>query len=832
MSKLSAMATKRFASLLFILSFILVQTVKAQPAPPQRGDDAGYKMPPKAIADMLLAKPAPNVSVDDKGEWMLLYDVSIYPSVEELAKPELRIAGLRINPQNFSPSRQNFISNIWLKNIATGKEMKITGLPSPLFAGSVSWSPNNKKIAFTQTSMDRVDLYVIDVTTQKATKINKTALNTLMGSYQWYDDNTLLYRSTIKPASSAPAKSLMPKGPTVQENYGKASPRPTFQDMIKSPYDEQLFEFYATAQWVKNINGAETKIGQPAISSVNVSPDKKYMIVRSLHQPFSYLVPAQGFPSTVVIADMNGKVVKQLAELPSAETAPSGNDNVQFVPRAFDWRDDEAATVTWCMPLDSGLIKKNVDFHDAVFALAAPFNREPQQLFKTKMRYRGVTWGNATLALVNEGLTGKQQTQTSRYNPSTSEMEKLMERNTTDAYSNPGFPVTEKNQWGRNVLKTIDNSNKLLMNNATGSSPNGDLPFLASFDLATKKTDIIWRSSEGSFEYVVKVMDADKLQLLTRKESEKEMPNFWLKNLKTKIADRQLTSFANPYPQLDGVTKEKVRYKRADGVDLTGDLYLPKGYNKDRDGKLPVFIWAYPAEYNSAADAAQIRGSEHRFTLLNWGSPVYYVTQGYAVLNNAEMPIVAKSKDNAQQPAAKPNDDFIQQLTMNAEAAINMLDSIGVGDRNRVAVGGHSYGAFMTANLLAHTKLFKAGIARSGAYNRTLTPFGFQNEDRTYWQAPELYNSMSPFMYADKIKTPLLLVHGEMDNNTGTYPIQSERMFNAIKGHGGTVKYLSLPYESHGYQGRENILHMLNEQFTWMEKYVKNATKKEEKKAF
>lgn len=813
------MATKRFVPLLFILSFVLVQTVKAQ-------DDAGYKMPPKAIADMLLAKPAPNVSVDDKGEWMLLYDVSIYPSVEELAKPELRIAGLRINPQNFSPSRQNFISNIWLKNIATGKEMKITGLPSPLFAGSVNWSPNNKKIAFTQTSMDRVDLYVIDVSTQKATKINKTALNTLMGSYQWYDDNTLLYRSAIKPASAAPTKSLMPKGPTVQENYGKASPRPTFQDMIKNPYDEQLFEFYATAQWVKNINGAETKIGQPAISSVNVSPDKKYMIVRSLHQPFSYLVPAQGFPSTVVIADMNGKLIKQLAELPSAETAPSGNDNVQFVPRAFDWRDDEPATVIWCMPLDSGLIKKNVDFHDAVYALAAPFNSEPQQLFKTKMRYRGTTWGNATLALVNEGLTGKQQTQTSRYNPSNGEMEKLMERNTTDAYSNPGFPITEKNQWGRNVLKTIDNGNKLLMNNSSGSSPKGDLPFLATFDLNTKKTDILWRSSEGNFEYVVKVMDADKLQLLTRKESEKEMPNFWLKNIKTKIADRALTSFANPYPQLDGVSKEKIRYKRADGVDLTGDLYLPKGYNKERDGKLPVFIWAYPAEYNSAADAAQIRGSEHRFTLLNWGSPVYYVTQGYAVLNNAEMPIVATSKEK------KPNDDFIQQLTMNAEAAINMLDSIGVGDRNRVAVGGHSYGAFMTANLLAHTKLFKAGIARSGAYNRSLTPFGFQNEDRTYWQAPELYNGMSPFMYADKIKTPILLVHGEMDNNTGTYPIQSERMFNAIKGHGGTVKYLSLPYESHGYQGRENILHMLNEQFTWMEKYVKNATKKEEKKAF
>ena len=497
-----------------------------------------------------------------------------------------------------------------------------------------------------------------------------------------------------------------------------------------------------------------------------------------------------------------------------------------MVARGFDWRDDEPATIYWCMPLDSGFIKKNIDYHDAVYALAAPFNTEAKQLFKTKMRYRGVAWGNATFALVMEGLTGKQQTQTNRYNPSTGEIEKLMERNTTDAYSNPGNPVTEKNQWGRDVIKLIDNGSKLLMNNTTGSSPKGDLPFLASFDLSTKKTDIIWRSSEGFYENVVNVLNADKLEVLTRRESESVVPNFWIKNLKTKIADRQLTQFTNPYPQLEGVSKEKIRYKRADGVDLTGDLYLPKGYNKNKDGKLPVFIWAYPAEYNSAADAAQIRGSEHRFTLVNWGSAIFYVTQGYAVLNNAEMPIVATSKDK------KPNDNFIEQLTMNAEAAINVLDEMGVGDKNRVAVGGHSYGAFMTANLLAHTKLFKAGIARSGAYNRSLTPFGFQNEDRTYWQAPDLYNAMSPFSNADKIKTPILLVHGEMDNNTGTFPIQSERMFNAIKGNGGTVKYVSLPYESHGYQGRENIMHMLNEQFTWLEKYVKNAGKKEDKKAF
>src|ERR1051325_6888465 len=388
-----------FAALFFLL---ISNFIKAQ-------DDGAYQLPPKDIVDMLLAKPTPNVSIDDKAEWMLFTQSNSYPSVEELARPELRIAGMRINPNNYAPSRQNFINDVWLKNISTGKEYKITGLPSPLFAGSVSWSPNDKRIAFTNTTNNRVDLYVIDVATQKAMKVNKAALNVLVGgTYQWYDDNTLLYKTALKPATAAPPKPLMPKGVTVQQNVGKAAPRPTFQDLIKSPYDEECFEFFATSQLIKNVNGIETKIGQPAIyGSVNVSPDKKYMIVRTLKKPFSYLVPAQGFPSTVVITDMNGKVVKQLADLPSAETAPGGNDNVQFVARDFDWRDDEPATIVWCMPLDSGLIKKNVDYHDAVYESKAPFTGEAKELFKTKMRFLNFAWGNNNFALVYEGLRGK-----------------------------------------------------------------------------------------------------------------------------------------------------------------------------------------------------------------------------------------------------------------------------------------------------------------------------------------------------------------------------------------------------------------------------------------
>ena len=780
-------------------------------------DDMSYQLPPKAIAELLLAKPTPLVRIDSKAQWMLLSERNSYPTVEELGQPENRIAGLRLNPNNFSPSRQTFINNFLLKNIPNNKEYSIKGLPLNLLAGNTNWNPSETKIAFTNTTGKTVDLYVIDIAIKKATKINKQPLNLVLGfAYSWIDDNTIFYKATTQIASNAPKRPITPKGPTIQQSLGRAAPSATFQDLIKSPYDEQLFAFYATSQLVQNKNGVEINIGKPSLlASFMFSPDKKYMLLRTLKRPFSYLVPAYGFPTTVSINDLSGKVVKILTELPSQEGTPSGNDNTQNVPRDFDWRDDEAATIIWATPLDSGLIKKQVEFHDAIFSVSSPFTSEPKELFKTKMRYTTTTWGDASLALVTETLRSAQMIRVSRYNTTTNTLEPLYERSLTDAYKNPGSPVNTKNKFGRLVIQTTENGTKVLMNNTTGSSPLGDLPFLSKFDLINKKVEIIWRCQEGIFETVEEVIDADKLVLLTRRESQKEAPNYFIKNLVLRIADRQITNFSNPYPQLEGVTKEKIQYKRSDGVDLTGDLYLPKDYNKTKDGPLPVLIWAYPREFNSAADAAQVRGSKNKFTSISWGSPIFYVTQGYAILDNAEMPIVSSS------PTKKPNDDFIAQLKMNAEAAINKLSEMGVGDKSRMAVGGHSYGAFMTANLLAHTNLFKAGLARSGAYNRTLTPFGFQNEDRTYWQAPDLYHDMSPFSYADKIKTPILLIHGEADDNTGTYPINSERLFAAIKGNGGIVRFTYLPYEAHGYRGKENLLHMLWEQYQWLEKYVK-----------
>ena len=780
-------------------------------------DATSYQLPPKVISDLLLAPPTPGVSVNSTAKYMLIMERNSYPTVEELGQPELKIAGLRINPLNASLTRQTFINRLVLKQVGSNKTLAIKGLPTSLSALSPTWNHSENKIAFFNVLQNKVDVYVIDINSLTCKKVNIAAANIVLGNTLiWLDDVNLLYKTNVNDPAKVAKKPITPKGPTIQENLGKVSPSVTYQDLIKSPFDEYLFDYYTTVQLVKNNNGVETKIGKPSIlSSISVSPDKQYFLTRTLNKPFSYLVPAYGFAANVFITDTKGNLVHSLANLPSAESTPSGYDNVQNVPRAFDWRNDAAATITYALPLDSGLIKKKVPFHDAVYALAEPFKGDAKELFKTETRYSRTNWGNDEIALVTEQQRSKQQYKVNIYNNSKGSLTKLYEGNTTDAYNNPGSPVTEKNKYGEEVIALLKDGQTILFNNTTGASDKGDLPYLAKFNLQTKQKEIIWRCAENCFEYVADVLDVNSLKIITRRETEKEVPNYYIKSGTGLANNLTLTQFANPYAGMEGVTKEKIKYKRKDGIDLTGDLYLPKGYNKDKDGPLPALIWAYPREFTSAADASQIRGNQHKFTMLSWGSPVFYVTQGYAILDNAEMPIVATSPDK------KPNDDFVNQLELNASAAIDKLVEMGVGDRKRMAVGGHSYGAFMTANLLAHTNLFKTGIARSGAYNRTLTPFGFQNEERTFWQAPQLYLEMSPFAFADKIKAPLLMTHGEADDNTGTFPINSERLYAAIKGHGGTVRFVYLPYEAHGYKGKENLLHLLYEQGRWLDKYLK-----------
>ncbi len=781
-------------------------------------DNVTYRKPPAVLEELLLAKPTPAVSVGTGGEWMILTERNSYEGVEELAQPELRIAGLRLNPRNFGPSRQSYGAGLTLKNIKTKEVHAVSGMPATPRISGLTWSVDGKKAAFLQNENTRIDLYVIDIAAHAARKVNSAPLvATMSAAYTWVGNDRLLYKTVPAGAGALPERPVAPNGPVVQESKGKVAASRTYQDLIKNPYDEALFAHMTTSQLVISDGQAEKKIGAPAIyGGVFVSPDDQFLLLRRIEKPFSYLVPAYAFPFTTMVWDMDGREVKVLDKTPSGEGAPIGFDDVMDVPRGYAWKDDEPHAVTYVKALDGGLGRQKAEYRDAVYMVDVLNRAAPRELFRTKRRFQGVTWGSSReLALVYEGMFADRKERVSTYNSVTGQLDSLFERSSNDAYSDIGTPFTVKNQYGEDVLFVQKNGDLLLY--AQGASPEGDMPFVQSYNLKTRKGSILWRCQAPFYETVVKALDPEKLIMLTSRESLTDVPNYYIRDLRKRSATgTPITDFTNPYKAMEGVTKEKISYKRADGVDLTGNLYLPKGYDAKKDGPLPVFIWAYPREYKSAADAAQVRGSKYTFTRVGYGGPLFWVTQGYAILDNAEMPIVGEG-------SKEPNDNFIPQLHLNAHAAIQELAKRGVGDSNRVAVGGHSYGAFMTANLLAHTKLFKAGIARSGAYNRTLTPFGFQAEERTYWQAPDVYYNMSPFSYADKIKTPLLLIHGEMDNNPGTFPIQSERLYNAVKGHGGTVRFVQLPFESHGYAAKENLLHMLWEQTEWLNKYVRDA---------
>jgi dipeptidyl aminopeptidase/acylaminoacyl peptidase len=510
-----------------------------------------------------------------------------------------------------------------------------------------------------------------------------------------------------------------------------------------------------------------------------------------------------------------------VAELPLAEDVPPVRGAVRTGRRDVGWRADAPSTLVWSEAQDGGDPRAPADVRDRISLLPAPFEGDPTELAALALRYGGVHWGEDDLALVHEWWWQTRRRRTWRVAPArpAETPQLLFDRSFEDRYADPGSPLTRPTPAGTAVLLTAPVGTSLYLAGA-GASPEGDLPFLDRLDLGTGQTERLWRCAAPYYEHAVDLLDPQQGWLLTRREAPAEPPNYYLRRLDPEGPEGPappvpLTAFPHPLPELAGVRGELLRYVRGDGVPLSGMLYLPPGY-REEEGPLPLLLWAYPFEFKSAGAAGQVRTSPHRFVRPQPGSPLLFLAAGYAVLDGPAMPIVGEGE-------AEPNDTYVEQLVANARAAVEAAVARGVADPARVAVGGHSYGAFMTANLLAHSDLFRAGIARSGAYNRTLTPFGFQAEDRTLWEAPEVYLAMSPYLRADRIKVPLLLIHGAADNNAGTYPLQSERLFDALKGLGGTARLVLLPHESHGYRARESVLHTLWESLTWLDRYVKHA---------
>lgn len=782
----------------------------------------GYLTPPAPIPQILNTAPTPAVLVGRDKQTIALLAREDLPPISELAEPTLRLAGSRMNPRTNGPApgRIVYSSGIAFQNIESGAKREVT-LPTGARIAYPAWSPDGGRLAFVNATANGLALWVADVRSGKATRVTDPVLNATHGSpYAWLPDGSgFIVARTPANRGTPPAEPTVPTSPVIQESLGRTAPGRTYQDLLENPYDEALYEYYFTSQLarVPAGGGKMTALGEPGIiSDFSMAPNGQFVLVERRKRPYSYVAPAYRFPTETYVLDLRGRVVKQIADIPLTDDLPIAFDAVPEGPRGIQWRSDAPATLVWAEAQDAGDPRREAAVRDRVRMLDAPFTGTARTLIDLPYRFSGVFWGRNDFALVRARWWNTRWEQRYAVNPSQpgAAPRLLDERSYQDRYADPGFPVFTSTPTGHPVMMFTADGRAIFLS-ADGASPRGDYPFLDRMNITNGETQRLWRNEDPFYEAVVTVLERDGSEVLTRRESVTEPPNYFVRRLPGNVA-RAVTNFPDPAPQLAGIQRELITYPRADGVMLSATLYLPPGYDARRDGPLPMLMWAYPREFRDAAAAAQITDSPNRFSRPGGSSHLFLLTQGYAILDGPAMPIIGEGK-------AEPNDTYIAQLVGSARAAVDKVVEMGVADRDRIAIGGHSYGAFMTANLLAHSDLFRAGIARSGAYNRTLTPFGFQAEQRSFWDATDTYMQMSPFTFANRVDEPILLIHGEADDNSGTFPVQSERFYAALKGHGATVRYVVLPLEAHGYRARESVMHTLAETVNWLDRYVKNA---------
>ncbi len=771
-----------------------------------------YKLPPDEILKVFDAPSDTLLTVIQNTSYGIEWSYSRYESLESLSQEKLSLAGNVILPATHSEKESFPRLFLGLVDLET-KERKNISLPEDDRILKFEVSPDRKLVAYLAEKEDGIYIRVVELDSGKLIFKDEKRVNMALPGLliKWSVDSRSLFIPRIaSDGLKPPKKTVADIAPKTEESFGKTAQLRTYSNLLETAFDIKLFEYYFTSQFVKLdvFTGEEKAVGEPGIfRGFSQSPDGKYFLVRRVNKPYSFTLPYTRFGYSVLILDGEGKTIKELVTKPVQDEIPIGG--VETGIRNPAWIPTENSTVWWTEAQDSGDPKKKVPFRDKFYKLSAPFNKKAELFLKTKNRgyVSGFSEEKGKLFYLdydrdNEWMSTYYGTHTGKGSDKL-----LFSRNEKEKYEHPGDFVTTKTPAGFEVIKVKDGSVFL---QGLGYSPEGNFPFLQRFDLKTGGKAVLFRCADESYENFTGFAGGDESSICISRETLYEPRNYFTLDLKTGER-KKITNNFDHAPQVRNVRTELITYMRKDSVALSGKLYFPPDY--DQEKRYPLVIWAYPREYADLSTAAQISGSKYSFTRF-WGASVKYLAlHGYVVLDNASMPVVGGRE--------KRNDTFVEQIRMNAEAAIDHLDSLGIADRARVAVGGHSYGAFMTANLLAYTDLFKAGIAQSGAYNRTLTPFGFQSEERTYWQAKEFYHTASPFSQAEKIKTPLLLIHGADDDNPGTFPIQSERMYSAIKGNGGNARLVMLPYEGHGYGSRESNLHVLSEICNWLDKYLK-----------
>jgi len=785
-----------------------------------------YLVPDADIVEIVDAPPTPAAVLSPDRRWLLLVHYESHPPIALLARPFLALAGVRVDPARRSRQRTLRLVGLSVIEVGTGEERRVS-LPEGVTVGLPVWSPDSSQVVFMADGADRVEAWRMvvapaDGMSMVAAPVRGVAVGDVLtggqlggeGPLRWSRDSRSVYVLAV-PADRAgqPLVSAAPPQPRVEETFGKRSMMATFQDLLSSPGDADLFEDVGSTQLVRVdvATGAVTPLGEPGLVwDFAESPDGRYLFVVAGERPFSFRVPFRYFTRRLTVIDATtGAAVGVVGPLPVADEV--ARHGVPTGPRQFVWDEASAARLLWIEALDGGDPTVPADHRDQVMRLDAPFTDEPVEAFRTAQRCLGWYDGRDSLIVVEHDRDRRWRTTSLVDVDRPDERRVLFDCSMDDAYADPGTPLVETLPDGRSVV--VQRGSSIYLRGA-GATPEGNRPFLDRLDLDSGEVVRVHASPAGAIEPVVGLV-ADDSAVIARRESPTEPPNFVVVPLDGGPR-RPLTSFRDPHPHLTGLTKRIRRHRRDDGVELSGVLYLPPGHDVERQGRLPLVIWAYPLDYGDGGTAGQVRTSDLNFTRLTGMDPIWFVLRGYAVLMDATMPVVGDPETM--------NDTYIEQVNAAARAHIDALDEDQIVDPARVIVAGHSYGGFMTANLLAHTDLFAAGIARSGAYNRSLTPFGFQTERRAFWEAPQVYDAVSPFRFADHITAPLLLVHGGADNNPGTFTIQSERLFQAIEGTGGTARLVILPHEAHGYAARESILHLLAEQFAWAQRWAPATT--------
>jgi dipeptidyl aminopeptidase/acylaminoacyl peptidase len=825
---------------------------KAASAPAKPAETAsGYNQPPKNILDVMLAPSLPRPVVSPTNDSILLVSWQEYPSITRVATPFLRLAGVRVEPKNHSkhdtPGGYGITpcaTSFELVHVTLG-EQKATGqnqaapvkiaLPAGACPGEPIWSADGKHFAFVNLATESVELWIGDARTGAVHSVPGARLNPMFDdAVQWMpDQKTLLVKLVPKGMGAPPPEPILPPGPSIQETTGEKGQSSTYEnrDTLTNKHDEDVFDYYAASQLalVDTANNAATSaitpIGKPAnYESLDPAPDGRHILVTAIHKPYSYVTTYDRFPKEVEVWDVtqgSHVAAHTIASLPLADRVPI--HGVPTGPRDFSWRATDPATLVYAEALDGGDWNVNVPQRDKIMLLKSPFTSPAIEISRLQQRYAGFNWSEQpSTALLSEYDNNRHWRKAFILNVDDPQAKPrlLWDLSTDENYANPGRPVRRQLANGVRVIRQDGDSIYLA---GTGSSPDGDRPFLDRLNLTTLKSERLFRSDKSAFELFLSFTGPDTRTFLTWHQTPADPPNAFVHTLGKSIDNAPageatltttsvaVTHIPDPTPEVRAIKKRLVKYKRADGLDLSFTLYTPPGYKEGT--RVPTILYAYPLDYADPSTAGQVTGSQATFTQLY--EYRLLLLGGYAIIDDAAFPIIGDPK--------KAYDTYLEQLVADAKAAVDEAVSLGVADPDRIGVTGHSHGALMTANLVAHSDLFRAGVATSGSYNKTLTPFGFQSERRSVWEAQDVYLKVSPFFFADKIKIPLLIMHGAEDANPGTTPLQGIKLFEAIRGNGGTTRLVMLPHEPHWYTALESNEQLVYEMLRWFDKYVKNA---------